>query len=47
MQKFPEHKKIQTVYLDNIIKSSRVIDVINYFIKKNIKNIYFIIVLII
>ena len=37
-------KKIQTVYLDNIIKSSRVIDVINYFIKKrNIKNIYFII----
>ena len=37
-------KKIQTVYLDNIIKSSRVIDVVNYFIKKkNIKNIYFII----
>ena len=37
-------KKIQTVYLDNIIKSSRVIDVINYFIKKRkIKNIYFII----
>ena len=37
-------KKIQTVYLDNIIKSSRVIDVINYFInKKNIKNIYFIV----
>jgi len=37
-------KKIQTVYLDNVIKSSRVIDVINYFIKKkNIKNIYFII----
>ena len=37
-------KRIQTVYLDNIIKSSRVIDVINYFIKKrNIKNIYFII----
>ena len=37
-------KKIQAVYLDNIIKSSRVIDVVNYFIKKkNIKNIYFII----
>ena len=37
-------KKIQTVYLDNIIRSSRVIDVVNYFIKKkNIKNIYFII----
>ena len=32
------------VFLDNIIKSSRVIDVVNYFInKKNIKNIYFII----
>ena len=39
-----KQKKIQTVYLDNIIKSSRVIDVVNYFIKKkNIKNIYFII----
>ena len=37
-------KKIQTLYLDNVIKSSRVIDVVNYFIKKkNIKNIYFII----
>ena len=37
-------KKIQTLYLDNIIKSSRVIDVVNYFIKKkNIKNIYFIV----
>ena len=37
-------KKIQTVYVDNIIKSSRIIDVLNYFIKKkNIKNIYFII----
>ena len=44
-KKFLEHKKkIQTVYLDNIIKSSRIIDVVNYFIKKkNIKNIYFII----
>ena len=37
-------KKIQIIYLDNIIKSSRIIDVINYFIKKKkIKNIYFII----
>ena len=37
-------KKIQTIYVDNIIKSSRIIDVVNYFIKeKNIKNIYFII----
>ena len=37
-------KKIQTVYVDNIIKSSRIIDVVNYFIKKkNIKNIYLII----
>ena len=38
------HKKIQIISLDNIIKSSRVIDVLNYFIKKKkIKNIYFII----
>ncbi len=37
-------KKIQTIHLENIIKSSRTIDIINYFIKdKNIKNIYFII----
>ncbi len=37
-------KKIQTVHLESIIKSSRTIDLINYFIKKkNIKNIYFII----
>ncbi len=37
-------KKIQAVYLENVIKSSRSIDVINFFIKKkNIKNIYFII----
>ena len=37
-------KKIESIYLDNIIKSSRIIDVINYFIKKKkIKNIYFII----
>ena len=38
------HKKIKTIYVDNIIKSSRIIDVINYFIKKKkIKNIFFII----
>ena len=37
-------KKIKTIYLDNTIKSSRIIDVINYFIKKKkIKNIFFII----
>ena len=37
-------KKIKIVYLENIIKSSRVIDVVNYFIKKKkIKNIFFII----
>ena len=37
-------KKIQTVHLESIIKSSRTIDVINYFIKKkNLINIYFII----
>ncbi len=37
-------KKIKTIYLDNIIKSSRFVDVINYFIKKKkIKNILFII----
>ena len=37
-------KKIQVVHLDNFVKSSRSIDIINYFIKKkNIKNIYFII----
>ena len=27
-------KKIQTIYLDNIINSSRIIDVINYFKRK-------------
>ena len=38
------HKKIQAIYLENIVKSSRTIDVINYFIKKKkIKNIYFIV----
>ena len=37
-------KKIKTIHLDKIIKSSRTVDVINYFInKRNIKNIYFII----
>ena len=37
-------KKIKIIYIDNIIKSIRVIDVINYFIKKKkINNIYFII----
>jgi nicotinate-nucleotide adenylyltransferase len=29
-------KKIQAIYLENIVKSSRSIDVINYFIKKKI-----------
>ena len=33
-------KKIKIIYLDNIIKSSRVIDVINYFIKKKKLKIY-------
>ena len=37
-------KKIKLIYLENIIKSSRIIDVINYFMKKKkIKNIYFVI----
>ena len=37
-------KKIKAIYVDNTIKSSRIIDVINYFIKKKkIKNIFFII----
>ena len=37
-------KKIQTIYIDNIINSSRIIDVINYFKrKKKIQNIFFII----
>ena len=37
-------KEIKIIYLDNIIKSSRIIDVINYFIKKKkIKNIFFLI----
>ena len=37
-------KKIKTIHLDNIINSSRIIDVINFFIKKKkMQNIYFII----
>ncbi len=37
-------KKIQTIYIENIVKSPRTIDMINFFIrKKNIKNIYLII----
>ena len=37
-------KKIQTIHLENIVKSSRTIDIINHFKKKkNIKNLYFII----
>ena len=37
-------KKIQVIYIENIVKSSRTIDLINYFIKKkNIKNICFLI----
>ena len=37
-------KKIETIYIDNIIKSSRIIDVIKYItIKKKIKNIFLII----
>ena len=37
-------KKIQIIYLDNIINSSRIIDVINYFKKKRkLKISYFII----
>ena len=37
-------KKIQVIHLENIVKSSRTIDIIYYFIrKKNIKNIYFMI----
>ena len=32
-------KKIQVVHLDNFVKSSRSIDIINYFIKKKISKI--------
>ena len=38
------HNKIKVIHVDSIIKSSRSIDVIDYFIKrKKLKNIYFII----
>ena len=37
-------KKIKIIYLDNILKSSRAIDVINFFVKKKkIYNIFFIV----
>ena len=36
-------KSIKVLYLDKIVKSSRSINIINYFIKKKINNIYFII----
>ena len=37
-------KKIKIIHLDSIIKSSRIIDILNYFIKKKkIENIFFII----
>ncbi len=37
-------KKIEVLHLEKVVKSSRSIDIINYFIKKkDIKNIYFII----
>ena len=37
-------KKIKTIYLEDIVRSSRIIDVINYFIKKKkIKDIFFLI----
>ena len=37
-------KKIEVVHLEKVVKSSRSIDIINYFIKKkNVKNFYFII----
>ena len=36
-------KKIEIIHLDKIVKSSRTIDVLNYFIKKKNKNIFFII----
>ena len=37
-------KNIQVIYLENIVKSTRTLDIINHFIKKkNIKNICFII----
>ena len=37
-------KKIKIIYLDDIIKSSKIIDVINFFIKKKkVKDIFFIV----
>ena len=36
-------KKIETIYIDNIIKSSRIIDVINYFRKKKKINTFIIV----
>ena len=43
-QKITKALKIKPIYIDNIIKSSRIIDVIDYFVKKKkINNIYFII----
>ena len=39
-----KYKKIQVLYLENIVKSNRIINIINYFKKtKNIKNLYLII----
>ena len=38
-----KNKKIQVVYLDKIVGSSRTFNIINYLIKKKIQNIYFII----
>ena len=35
--------KIQVLYLDKVVKSSKSINLINYFIKKKVKDIYFII----
>ena len=35
--------KIQVLYLDKVVRSSRSINLVNYFIKKKAKNIYFII----
>ena len=35
--------KIQVLYLDKMVKSSRSINLVNYFIKKKVNNIYFII----
>ena len=35
--------KIQVLYLDKMVKSSKSINLVNYFIKKKVNNIYFII----